>query len=88
MDQETIDLMLRHLNNVYRLAEYYDELLAMYDPETSDRIEYENYYNQINRIWQEMDEARELGESNDDILDTWEPIHIKACEIYQQIKGI
>ncbi len=88
MNEEGIRIMLRYLYKMTRLAEHYEELLDAFDPERSDRIEYENYYNQIDRIWQELDEARELGEENDEILDIWEALHIKACEIYQKIKGI
>lgn len=84
--------MVNAVNTMMREAEYYEELLEDFDSDKINnpdyKIEYENYYNRIDRIWQELDENRELGEGNDEILEAWEKVHIKACEIYQQIKPL
>jgi len=82
------DVLLRGLNYTYRLAEHYTELMDAFDQETSDFIEYENYFNQIDRIWKRIEEASDFGEDVDDIFETWEPVHIKACEVMTIIKPI
>lgn len=90
MSSEFARKMVNSVNRMIREAEYYEELMDDFDPDKLGHreyaIEYENYYNRIDRIWQELDENRELGEGNDEILDAWERVHIKACNIYQQIK--
>lgn len=88
----TVWSMLHKVNQLMVQAEQYEELMDEFDPEKIGQgdyeIEYENYYNRIDRIWQELDEGRELGEGNDEILEAWERVHIKACEVYQQLKPI
>ncbi|WP_020403754.1 hypothetical protein [Gracilimonas tropica] len=83
-----VEGLLRYVNKAMRLAEYYDELMEAFDIKKSDPVEYLNYYHRIDRIWKELDERRELGEGNDEILEAWERVHIKACEIYQQLNPI
>ncbi len=85
---EMIESLLRGLNYSYQLAEWYNELMNAFLPEESDYIDYEKYFNEIDRIWNRLDEARELEEFNDDILDTWEEVHRKACKVMAQIKPI
>lgn len=88
----TVWSMLQKVNQLMVQAEQYEELMDEFDPEKIGfedyAIEYENYYNRIDRIWQELDEGRELGEGNDEILEAWERVHMKACEVYQQLKPI
>lgn len=88
----TLWSMLQKVNQLMVQAEQYEELMDEFDPDKLGHgdyaIEYENYYNRIDRIWQELDEGRELGEGNDEILEAWERVHMKACEVYQQIKPL
>lgn len=88
MSDEFALKLLHTSQKILRLAEYYEELLEDFDLDLSDPVEYTNYYHRINRIWQELDEGRELGEGNDEILEAWEKVHTKACEIYQQINSV
>ncbi|MEX1120873.1 MAG: hypothetical protein WED82_01980 [Balneolales bacterium] len=85
-DERTcVQSILTAVNSYMTQADMYEELFDSWDPETSDPVEYENYYNRVNRIWQELEDGRALGEGNDEILDAWERVHEKACEVYTVI---
>ena len=92
MTDQQIKQMVHGVHSMMKLAEQYEELMDDFNPDQLTfqdyAVEYENYYNRINRIWQQLDEGREMGEGNDEILEVWERLHIKACEIYNQIKPI
>lgn len=82
--------LLAYVTESMRIAEYYSELMEAYCPQSSDPIDYENYFNTIDRIWNQLDESREMGEDgledNDEILDAWEYAHKLACEVMHQIQ--
>lgn len=86
-----IEALLTYVNEAMRTAEYYLELMEAWEPEKSDPIEYENYFNTIDRVWSQLDESRELGEEgledNDEILDAWEAAYTKAVEVMSQIES-
>jgi hypothetical protein len=67
-------------------AQMYAELFEAFDPHTSDAIEYLNHYHRVDKIWKELQDGREPGEGNDEILEAWERVHRKACEVYSQLK--
>jgi hypothetical protein len=79
-------MMLIAVNSYMQQAQIYAELFEAFDPLTSDAIEYLNHYHRVRKIWQELEDGREPGEGNDEILDAWERVHRKACEVYSQLK--
>lgn len=87
-DLLNIDDLLTMVHTAMSLATMYDHLFEKFNPETSNPVEYENHYHRVDRIWQELQETREPGEGNDEILEDWERVHKKACEVYQQIKPL
>ncbi len=85
---DSVREVLKAVNHSYQLATWYTGLMDAFVFEESDPIDYENYFNEVDTIWNRLNEARELGEPNDDILDTWEEVHRKACAIMNQLKPI